>query len=81
MKHIIEFNLPDDKADLKAHMDAIKHNKDFRNLIDEWERYLRAEWKHGPSTESAQELINQIRDKWFEFKGEEIVDWSALEED
>lgn len=81
MKHTIEFNLPDDSIDLAKHIDAVNQNSNFRTFIDDFEQYLRSEWKHGPSTENASELVEKIRDRYFELKeSNEIVDWSKLEE-
>ncbi len=80
MKHIIEFNLPDDQIDLAKHIDAVKQNSNFRSFIDDFEQYLRSEWKHGPSTENASELIAKIRERYFDLKNENnIVGWEELE--
>jgi len=80
MKHIIEFNLPDDQVKLAEHIDAVKQNSNFRSFIDDFERYLRSEWKHGPSTESASGLIENIKNRYFELKdSNDIIGWEELE--
>ena len=54
MKHIIEFNLPDDKDDLEIHLKAVKNSI----LIDEiWEKIFRPAHKHGYGNEILDKLL------------------------
>lgn len=80
MKHIIEFNLPDDQIDLVKHIDAVKQNANFRSFIGDFEQYLRTEWKHGPSTTNAFELIEKIRNTFIDMKeSNDVLGWEELE--
>jgi ABC-type enterochelin transport system ATPase subunit len=81
MKHTIEFNLPDDSVQLATHLDAVKQNSNFRTFVDELWNYIRSEYKHGPSTENAHELIEKVREKYIDLLREnDVVDWEKLEE-
>ncbi len=75
MKHIIEFNLPEERSELNAHIRAVEDCANLYQFIEYFEEFLRSEYKHGPTKEDSHELMAHIKGTYFRLKNEfEIKD-------
>ena len=69
MKATIEYNLPDDQFEIES---AVKSNKMFFALI-EIKDELRSIWKYEELKENQFEMVERIREKFFEILQENEI--------
>lgn len=73
VKHIIEFNLPEDREEMREHMRAIEKNRAYRRCISEFTQWMRSEIKHAEHTQEEYDVFEIIRTKFWEcMKDEEL---------
>jgi hypothetical protein len=63
MKHVIEFNLPEDREDVELHMRA----PEVAAFLESWERFMRDQCKYGPDKPMK---WSEVRALYFEMRAE-----------